>query len=248
MKGICKISTMACRLEPSDRSEMVNQLLYGESYSVVEEQARWLRTISDVDGYEAWIPEEQFTEYQEDSFKNHSPINTTARLHLTDPQSSFIQLSPASRVNIQEVEVLEIVGNSHKDSALIPLKKEGILPLAFSFLNSPYLWGGRSIWGIDCSGFIQVLFLCAGVSLPRDAFEQALEGEIIAFGDHQTLDLAYFSNPKGRIVHVGLMIDEESIIHASGRVRIDSLTKEGIIHSESGKRTHTLSHLRRLVL
>lgn len=247
MQGICKISTMACRAEPSDRSELVNQLLYGERYEVLESHERWLRIENALDAYQAWVPKEQFHDFQMDT-STVSVLTRAARILGPGKPSSWILLSPGSRLTKEEFQSVESTDQPDDANAAVPLSKNGILSLAFSFLNTPYLWGGRSLWGIDCSGFAQVLFLCAGISLPRDAHEQALIGDNIPFGHKRPLDLAFFSNQEGRIVHVGLILEGNAIIHASGKVRIDSLSEEGIIHSESGNRTHTLNHLTRLAL
>ncbi len=238
---------MACRAEPSDRSELVNQLLYGERYEVLESHERWLRIEIELDAYQAWIPKEQFHEYHVNE-NSVSVLPGTGKIPGPGIPSSWILLSPGSRLTKEEFQSVESTDKPDDANAAVPLSKNGILSLAFSFLNTPYLWGGRSLWGIDCSGFAQVLFLCAGISLPRDAHEQALIGEKIPFVLKKPLDLAFFSNQEGLIVHVGLILEGNAIIHASGKVRIDSLSEEGIIHSESGKRTHTLNHLTRLAL
>jgi cell wall-associated NlpC family hydrolase len=117
---------------------------------------------------------------------------------------------------------------------------------ALEYLNAPYLWGGKSIWGIDCSGFVQAIFRLHGYNLPRDAYEQAEIGTDISFEDCQENDLAYFSNASGKIIHVGILGKDRQIIHASGRIRIDELKEQGIWNEEYEKFSHTLVHLKRL--
>jgi cell wall-associated NlpC family hydrolase len=114
------------------------------------------------------------------------------------------------------------------------------------YLNAPYLWGGKSIWGIDCSGFVQAIFRLHGYNLPRDAYEQAEIGTDISFEDCQENDLAYFSNASGKIIHVGILGKDRQIIHASGRIRIDELKEQGIWNEEYEKFSHTLVHIKRL--
>ena len=114
------------------------------------------------------------------------------------------------------------------------------------WLNAPYLWGGRSILGVDCSGFVQVNFKLMGIDLPRDAWQQAQTGEPVKkLKDAVKGDLAFFDD-KDEIVHVGILLGTDSIIHASGKVRIDSMDKKGITNNETGKRTHSLRAIRRL--
>jgi cell wall-associated NlpC family hydrolase len=118
---------------------------------------------------------------------------------------------------------------------------------ALEFLNVPYLWGGKSVFGIDCSGFVQLVFRLYDLNLPRDAYQQAEIGELIDSKEARQGDLAYFTNEKGKIIHVGIVLDNETIIHASGRVRIDQLTKSGIYNSDYCKETHKLHFIKRVL-
>jgi cell wall-associated NlpC family hydrolase len=116
------------------------------------------------------------------------------------------------------------------------------------FLNSPYLWGGKSVFGIDCSGFVQQVLKMFGIKLLRDAYLQAEQGQPVQSLQEAKLgDLAFFQNEKGKVTHVGIMLDEGKIIHASGQVRIDTLNKDGIV-TEAGERTHSLHSVRRINL
>jgi cell wall-associated NlpC family hydrolase len=117
--------------------------------------------------------------------------------------------------------------------------------LAQGFLHVPYLWGGRSDCGLDCSGLTQVIFKIKGIKIPRDAAEQALLGNNIEFGKQLPSDLAFFHNAEGKITHVGI-VTKTGFIHASGRVREDDLTADGIICRDNGKQSHSLSFIKRL--
>ena len=101
--------------------------------------------------------------------------------------------------------------------------------------------------GVDCSGFVQTVFKMLGVPLLRDAWQQQEQGTAVEFPEMSEGDLAFFHNEKGRIVHVGIVLEGGKIMHASGKVRIDALTNEGIIHAQSGKQTHSLHSIKRII-
>ncbi len=119
---------------------------------------------------------------------------------------------------------------------------------AMSFLNMPYLWGGRSPAGIDCSGFTNIVYKLAGIRLRRDAWQQSEQGILINFIDEaRPGDLAFFQNEEGKIIHVGIILQQQKIIHASGRVRIDTIDHYGIYDEELKKYTHQLRLIRRMI-
>jgi gamma-D-glutamyl-L-lysine dipeptidyl-peptidase len=130
----------------------------------------------------------------------------------------------------------------------VPPSHEIILKLARRYLYAPYLWGGRSPFGIDCSGFTQVVFMMAGLKLKRDASQQVGQGEGVDFAEQaQAADLAFFDNDKGNIVHVGIVMNNNHIIHAAGQVRIDRLDHFGIFNETLGKYTHKLRLIKRFL-
>jgi len=117
---------------------------------------------------------------------------------------------------------------------------------AFAYLDVPYIWGGKSKFGIDCSGFCQQVYKAFGIRLPRDAYQQAALGEVVGFlQEVQCGDLAFFDNEEGKITHVGMMLSSQEIIHASGKVRIDKIDNQGIINVDTGARTHRLRIIKR---
>ncbi|HNC29596.1 MAG TPA: C40 family peptidase, partial [Cyclobacteriaceae bacterium] len=115
------------------------------------------------------------------------------------------------------------------------------------YLNAPYLWGGKSPFGIDCSGFVQMVFKINGYKLQRDSAQQAKQGKNVSFQDMLPGDLMFFKNKENQIVHVGIFMGDEKIIHASGKVRIDHVNEEGILHMESRVYTHSFSLARRIL-
>lgn len=243
MQYICTQSWVPLRAEASSASEMVSSLLFGESCSKLQQKDDWIYVSCSHDNYEGWIPESYLLPLSED-FKEwnrkvivHGAVmqNSTGRIDLSPgaiiPDSMSCELNGStfrySDARVFEPEILDAAG------------------ISMLFLHTPYLWGGRSVWGIDCSGLVQVVFSIFGKKLPRDASQQVLEGDPVAFDKIQNGDLAFFEKD-AKITHVGIIISNGKIIHASGKVRIDNLTAEGIRIGETGELTHKLSCIKRV--
>ena len=134
------------------------------------------------------------------------------------------------------------------NSSSIEHTETAIEELATKYLNAPYLWGGRSIWGIDCSGFTQLVFKMLGIKIRRDAYQQADQGITLGFIEEaEPGDLAFFDNEDGKIIHVGILLGQGKIIHASGKVRIDRIDHQGIFNEETGKYSHKLRIIKRIL-
>jgi len=241
MKIETAVAIAPLRRESNDRSEIVSQALMGEPIVIIERQEKWSLVRLETDGYEGWMDNKQFT----------SGDAEESKLMLTAPISRCI--SP-----IGECVYLPAgswVSNSFVVEEVQPIWDARALSLrncAFQFLNAPYLWGGRTIMGIDCSGFSQLVFRLNGISLPRDAYQQAEIGTIVSFVEESTTgDLAFFDNAEGRIVHVGMVLrdtkDVLHVIHASGKVRVDVMDHEGIFNRELSIYTHRLRIIKRIV-
>lgn len=235
--GICDLSVMPIRKEASHTSEMVSQLLYNELYEVLDEKPGWYMIKSNEDGYEGWIQGIQ-----------HHPINEQES-HDLKGKKRYIVDQPMLEYHGRFLTMGTVLFEPVPGTMTVPESFSPALMLEFGqkFLDVPYLWGGRSIFGIDCSGFVQLCSRAAGKLLPRDASQQVNEGELVYFlPEIQPGDLAFFGNEEGHIVHVGMMLDTERILHASGQVRIDYLDQTGIFNKERNEHTHRLQVIKRL--
>jgi cell wall-associated NlpC family hydrolase len=256
--GICLLSVVPCRKEPNNTSEMVTQLLFGEYYSVAEITENWIKILTAYDNYECWINIKQHRKISESVFnqlQKESPIYSAEFIHVlknNQNQSNF-PISIGSRLPFLKDKKISLDNleysfegktskGSEKNSA------EQIISTATLFLNAPYLWGGKSPLGIDCSGFTQTVYKLNGYKLPRDANQQVELGDPLNFVEEaEAGDLAFFDNEEGKIVHVGILLDNERIIHASGSVRIDRFDHYGIHNTDTKKYSHTLRVIKRIL-
>ena len=236
--GICGLSVMPLRREGSHASEMVSQLLFNETYEVLDEKPGWYLIRSTEDQYEGWI---QGIQHYKISEQEYMAFQSQKRYIVDRPTLDFQGL----HLSIGTVLFEPVAGTMMMSGRFSPAM---MIEFAQKFLGAPYLWGGRSIFGIDCSGFVQLCARAAGKQLPRDASDQVQEGELVYFlPEIQPGDLAFFGNEDGHIVHVGMMLDTERIIHASGKVRIDYLDQTGIFNKERNEHTHRLQVIKRMI-
>lgn len=255
--GICLLSVVPCRKEASNTSEMVTQLLFGEHYSVKVQTDEWVHIIIAYDKYECWINRKQHTKISEATFKLlelqsqfvasellQFITNKTNGLRFPVPIGSTL---PGLLNNECKVEQNSFTYEGQAVNSSYKKEEKDIIATAQLFLNAPYLWGGKNILGIDCSGFTQIVYKLNGYKLPRDAYQQAELGHPLSFVEEaEAGDLAFFDNEEGNIVHVGIIMDDQRIIHASGMVRIDKFDHYGIFHSENKKYSHMLRVIKRI--
>jgi hypothetical protein len=255
--GACNLSLVPLRAEPSDRSEMSSQLLFGDHFTILETGEKWVRILSAHDEYEGWIDRKQYEEIEHAAFVALHDLNTILGLsisHSVTKISSNEKLNLIAGSNIPNTldKFFYLKDTKYRldGEPLKPAKHEfrsGVTEVAMFYLNAPYLWGGKSVFGIDCSGLTQMVFRQFGIKLRRDAYQQAEQGELVGFlQEAKAGDLAFFDNEEGRITHVGIMLDNERIIHASGRVRIDSIDNQGIFSKELNRYTHKLRIIKRV--
>jgi len=255
--GISLQTLVAVRKSPGDKNEMVNQLLFGDFVEIKDVFENWYLIESIDDGYEGWVDKKQLQQVTEETYNLFLP---SARFFSTDlvsecqliENNSVFQLVLGSQLPhlINDTFTIENNSFSFKGNYISVTqnpKKEQIGKTALKYLNAPYLWGGKSPFGIDCSGFVQMVYKLSGIFLKRDASQQAQQGELVNFVHETHLgDLAFFENEEGNFVHVGIVLDNEHIIHASGHVRIDKIDHNGIFNEQERKYTHKLRLLKRI--
>ena len=247
--GICHLNIVPVRLEPTDTSEMVSQLLFGEHFKVLEKRKKWSRIRIAFDQYEGWVDNKQFLDLEEE---NYSLLESSAEelsLDLIDfaidPKTqSLTPISLGAKLNFLEYLNLEFEGQ--RIVGLQP--KENILKIASLYINTPYLWGGKTPFGIDCSGFTQMVYRLNGYQLFRDASQQAKQGEALSFiEESEPGDLAFFDNAEGNIIHVGIIMRDNYIIHAHGKVRIDRIDHSGIFNVDTNQYSHNLRVIKKVI-
>ncbi|MDD2822169.1 MAG: C40 family peptidase [Flavobacterium sp.] len=253
MFGICNLAIIPLRFEPSDKSEIVSQVLFGEHFEILEQFKQWARIKMQYDGYEGWVDSKQFQLISESNFNQLSEdaiiLNADLIEYITAPNNLLIPIPLASSLsflNHSEINTVNFDFEGTKISGIKP-KKE-LINTAFMYLNAPYLWGGKTPFGIDCSGFTQMVYKLNGYKLLRDASQQAKQGEPLSFiEESEPGDLAFFDNDEGNIIHVGIIMENNYIIHASGKVRIDRLDHLGIYNAEINKHTHKLRVIKKII-
>lgn len=253
MFAICNLSIIPLRVEPNDRSEIVSQVLFGEHFEIIEQQKMWTKIRLDFDNYEGWIDTKQ---YQIISHENYDTLckeviilNSDLVEYISAPNNVLIPITlgaSLSFLNHNDINNQNYEFEGLKISGVKP--KSNLVSLAFLYLNAPYLWGGKTPFGIDCSGFTQMVYKLNGYKLLRDASQQATQGEVLSFiEESEPGDLAFFDNDEGNIIHVGIILENNYIIHASGKVRVDRLDHLGIYNAEQNRHTHRLRVIKKII-
>ena len=258
--GICALSAVPIRAEPNDRTELVTQLMFGECYQILLTQDSWVQVQLAADGYMGWMDTKQHTpvsaEYYEAWCAQDHPrvldvvqavSDATTKLPLT--LGCRLPFFDGLNLRLGERQYF-FNGTATNPTAAPDTARQALLlrKMALLHLKAPYVWGGKSIFGLDCSGLCQQLYGLVGIQLPRDARQQIDHGRPVHFvAQARPGDLAFFDNAEGRIVHVGMVMDEGHILHAHGEVRLDPLDHNGIFNRERQRYSHKLRLLKRLL-
>jgi len=252
--GICNLNSIPLRANPADTSEMVSQVLFGEIFEIINTQKNWLQIKLTFDGYQGWIDSKQQKSINQDTYNslqqeaqflvadmvNFASFNQTDLLTIT--LGATLPFFKKQNFKISE-ETYSYEGHVFKGK----LSKEELVNNSFLYLNTPYLWGGKTPFGVDCSGFTQMVYKLSGYKLLRDASQQATQGETLSFiEESEPGDLAFFDNDEGNIIHVGIILANHRIIHAHGKVRIDKLDQSGIYNVDTKRHTHKLRVIKQI--
>lgn len=255
--GICLQFYIPMRREPSESSEMVSQVLFGEVFEIIEshKESGFVKIQLDFDNYQGWIDQKTIFHMEAESYDRlrHSEqsvcsdlINT---LHLNSGKELKIGAGSSLWTRNNHIVYPEVVLSITSDlrDSVEDLRKH-IPEISKKWQEIPYLWGGRSVYGADCSGFVQNIFKQAGISLPRDAGQQAETGSTINFvSEAKPGDLAFFDNEEGIITHVGLLLGEGRIIHSSGKIKTDYFDHQGIFSETRADYTHKLRVIKNVI-
>lgn len=241
---VCRVAAAPVSRSAAYTSEMTSQLLYGETCVVTGlPERKWLPIRCSYDAYEGYVLKSQFDVLPEGHELPNPVYAFNSDGWLGYPETVLLPLG----------SVLSYIEPANYNGEVLKYKQleasaENIRHVAKMFLNVPYLWGGKSSFGTDCSGFTQTVFRLMNIPLPRDAWQQAERGEAVGFlQEARTGDLAFFDDEEGRIIHVGILLNEREIIHAAGNVHIDPIDHAGIIDARTGERTHRLRIIKRIL-
>lgn len=248
---ICTNTYIPLRKGPSHRSEMVSQVLFGERFAITDRLPDWVKIETLFDAYSGWINSLHggYAAWDEGSI---GIITANEIRCIKKDDGSLMTIYPGSELFgiTDDLSSFTFARQTcHLEGSQIPMLKpdSSITSSALQFLNSPYLYGGRTPAGIDCSGLVQAVFKIHGTALPRDAAKQAELGDTVNFlSDARPGDVLFFSRNNDEISHTGILVDNETVIHAYGMVRADRIDHHGIWSEEKASYTHMLRLIKRM--
>lgn len=253
--GICHLSIIPLRKAPSDKAEIGSQLFFGDTIEILttSENKKWVEVKNSYDSYTGWIDIHQYIPINQEYFKlaNESSHPIAGDLvGVLKGEKRTLPILFGTSLPFYKNGQVSLLGESFvfEGGIINPSSSsdfQTIQKYAFLYLNSPYLWGGKSHFGIDCSGFVQQVYKISGRKIPRDANQQAEVGELIDFKELKPGDLAFFHH-EGKVTHVGIILENNQIIHASGMVRVDNLDEKGIFNDDLKVYSHKFHSIRRI--
>jgi cell wall-associated NlpC family hydrolase len=249
---ICENIFVPLRSGPSHKSEMLSQVLFGEKYKTIDEAGHWVKIETLLDHFRGWIDLNHLQCSLAEDMTRGKVLNRSLLCFKSD--GTRLVLEAGCEIFSPDFDKKTFSAGDSKYTANKDFSEKYILTddslpeTAMKFINSPYIWGGRIPSGIDCSGLTQLVCKIHGIVIPRNSWQQAETGTDVSFLEEaKPGDLVFFDDERGNISHVGMMISRGLVIHASGRVRIDSIDNQGIFRNESGKYSHHLRMIRRLI-
>ncbi|PCJ93276.1 MAG: hydrolase Nlp/P60 [Flavobacteriaceae bacterium] len=247
--GICHLSTVPVRLIAEESAEMTTQLLYGDYFKVLDQRKHWSKIRITYDGHEGWIANKQYTVISENDYET---FEKSKEIKNASDLVSFIETENNILIPIllgSSLAHLDFLHHKFEGSSIdTVMNKCNLINTALLYLNAPYLWGGKTPFGIDSSGLTQMVYKMNGYELLRNAAQQSTQGEALSFiEESEAGDLAFFDNKDGIIDHVGIIMENNYIIHAYGEVRIDRIDHTGIYNNEVNNYTHKLRVIKKVI-
>jgi hypothetical protein len=249
---ICENVFVPLRSGPSHKTEMLSQVLFGEKYSVTDQSGSWMKIETVFDKYSGWIDMDHLQHTFDEDISGGYVLNRSLFCYKKDKTKIVLEAgceiyNPDFKENAFFIGKNQYSTGQGFSSSYISTT-DSLSDLAMKFINSPYIWGGRIPSGIDCSGLTQLVYKIKGIPIPRDSWKQAETGKNIDFLDQaEPGDLVFFDNDRGKISHVGMILSRGLVIHASGRVRIDTIDHQGIFKPEIGGYSHKLRTIKRIL-
>jgi len=244
------------RADKSDESEIMTQMLFGDTFQILETYKQWNYIKTTYEAYEGWIDEKVVFNISDDTYHEMSkqPVYYTADVVselVFDKSGKFLlpmgSVLPNFNPDNNQVRVGEEIGVFKGKYITGKHDKMTVLNYALTYLNAPYLWGGKTHFGLDCSGLTQMTYKMCGHYLLRNAKDQATQGESIQLSEAQAGDLAFFTNDKGKVIHVGFLLGNGQIFHSHGNAHIDPIDEKGIWSKQFQRYSHKLSDVRRII-
>lgn len=251
--AICQLAICPLRVSASDESEIVSQLMFGDFVTVLTDGKPWIKIKNHSDGYEGWVDFKQLKFIDKSTFNNsinEAPVVVgNAQLNLNGPfgKLTIFLGSVLPFFTNNSCQIGHDIYTILPPNVLVNASAKNLHELCNAYLNAPYLWGGKSLYGIDCSGLTQNVFKAIGIQVSRDASQQVNEGLSVKWDERQDYDVVFFTTHSEKVTHVGILVKKNEIIHAHGRVRIDKCDEQGIFNSEQEKYTHQFHSIKRWI-